>query len=240
MTGDFRNFRNSCDDGKCPLNRQGITHETHELIEGRLVKNPCNDARCAMNRMGIKHNNHDIDPIGDMSNENASRSSKKNFKVNMEPDNLQYADTFSSKYTVEEDVHIETPDEAMNELLKRISRDQPSQFYTTPRNNSDFLSQARTKKRQQSTQTPKPSQKAKDDDSEIRKILDSQDPHDILGVSKNATIDEIKARYRDMAKKYDPSQGIIHKSTFEKERSNKIMTKINNAFVQIKRMHKKS
>lgn len=47
-----------CNDGKCPLNRQGITHETHETIENRHVKNLCNDPRCAMNRMGIKHDVH--------------------------------------------------------------------------------------------------------------------------------------------------------------------------------------
>lgn len=50
-----------CNDGKCPLNRQGITHENHELIENKPVKNPCNDPRCAMNRMGMKHEIHDLD-----------------------------------------------------------------------------------------------------------------------------------------------------------------------------------
>ena len=46
---------NTCDDGRCPLNRQGVPHEVHGLIENRPVKNPCNDPRCAMIRMGIKH-----------------------------------------------------------------------------------------------------------------------------------------------------------------------------------------
>lgn len=50
-----------CNDGKCPLNRQGITHKNHELIENKPVKNPCNDPRCAMNRMGMKHEIHDLD-----------------------------------------------------------------------------------------------------------------------------------------------------------------------------------
>ena len=50
-----------CNDPKCPLNRQGVPHETHESIENKSVENPCNDPRCAMNRMGIKHEMHDKD-----------------------------------------------------------------------------------------------------------------------------------------------------------------------------------
>ena len=44
-----------CNEGNCPLNRQGVPHETHETIESSPVNNPCNDPRCAMNRMGMKH-----------------------------------------------------------------------------------------------------------------------------------------------------------------------------------------
>jgi hypothetical protein len=48
-----------CNEGNCPLNRQGVSHESHETIESRPVNNPCNDPRCAMNRMGMKHETHD-------------------------------------------------------------------------------------------------------------------------------------------------------------------------------------
>lgn len=48
-----------CNEPKCPLNRQGVIHESHEDIENRPVKNPCNDPRCAMNRMGMRHEVHD-------------------------------------------------------------------------------------------------------------------------------------------------------------------------------------
>lgn len=49
---------NTCNDPKCPLNRQGVSHEPHHIIESRTVTDPCNDPRCAMNRMGMPHNSH--------------------------------------------------------------------------------------------------------------------------------------------------------------------------------------
>ena len=232
---------NICDDGKCPLNRQGVPHETHELIESRHVKNPCNDPRCAMNRMGIRHDIHDGNLIGGLPNdERASDLHRQTTRVSRAADKLRDdVATSSPKYTFEKGDHMESPDDALSELLKRLQRDHPSQFYRPPpRNNSGFSPHSRPKETAIPTQMSKPSQKSKGDDSEIRKILDSRDPHDILGVSKNATIDEIKARYREMAKKHDPSQGIIHKSALEKERSNKIMAKINHAFAQLKRVHR--
>ena len=235
---------NTCDDGKCPLNRQGVPHETHELIESRPVNNPCNDPRCAMNRMGIKHDIHDRNLIEDISNDEKTfrHSSMDSFGAHRAADKLRDdAVTSSPKYIFEKDDHIESPDDALSELLKRLSRDQPSQFYKPPpRNNPGFSSRSRPREAVMPTQTPNTSQKAKRNDSEIHKILDSKDPHNVLGVSKNAAIGEIKARYRELAKKHDPSQGIIHKSVFEKERSNKIMAKINHAFAQLKRVHREA
>ena len=67
-----------CNDPKCPLNRQGVPHPIHELIENRPVTNPCLDGRCAMNRMGIPHDSHDIekDP---MRKNKFEKSTNKNF-----------------------------------------------------------------------------------------------------------------------------------------------------------------
>jgi len=63
-----------CNDPKCPLNRQGVPHETHESIGNKPVENPCNDPRCAMNRMGLKHEIHDADQ------KNAKYKNKKSTK----------------------------------------------------------------------------------------------------------------------------------------------------------------
>ena len=230
---------NICDDGKCPLNRQGVPHETHELIESRPVKNPCNDPRCAMNRMGIRHDIHDESLIGGLSNDERASDLHQTTRTSRADDGSRDNVATSPKYTFEKGDHMESPDDALSELLKRLQRDHPSQFYRPPpRINSGFSPHSKEKETAMPTQMSKPSQKPGADDSEIRKILDSRDPHDILGVSKNAAIDEIKARYREMAKKHDPSQGIIHKSAIEKERSNKIMAKINYAFTQLKRVHR--
>ena len=51
--------KNLCNDPKCPLNRQGMPHDTHDKIENQAIADPCNDPRCAMNRMGLPHNKHD-------------------------------------------------------------------------------------------------------------------------------------------------------------------------------------
>ena len=47
-----------CNDPKCPLNRHGVPHELHDVIENKPVTDPCNDPRCPMNRMGLPHNLH--------------------------------------------------------------------------------------------------------------------------------------------------------------------------------------
>jgi len=68
-----------CNDPKCPFNRQGVPHETHETIENKSVENPCNDPRCAMNRMGLKHEIHDADQK-DTQYENKKATKKKKNK----------------------------------------------------------------------------------------------------------------------------------------------------------------
>lgn len=69
-----------CNDPKCPLNRQGVPHEIHELIESRQIKNQCMDGRCAMNRMGMPHNSHDVEQISESKNR-IGESSNTNFKT---------------------------------------------------------------------------------------------------------------------------------------------------------------
>ncbi len=71
-----------CNDPKCPLNRQGVSHEDHETIENKPVKNPCNDPRCAMNRMGMKHEVHDEDKKDRKYENKKSTKPQKNKKKN--------------------------------------------------------------------------------------------------------------------------------------------------------------
>ena len=89
------------------------------------------------------------------------------------------------------------------------------------------------KGRQQTTPPKRPAEQL----TEADRILRAKTPHEIFSISKNATCHEIKTRYRELAKKYDASKGIIHKSAPEKKRSNRIMAKINDSFSYLKEEH---
>lgn len=73
-------------------------------------------------------------------------------------------------------------------------------------------------------------------DSEIDKILAATDPYEILGVPRNSNFELIKSKYRELARKYSPSHGIINKSDIEKQRDHEISKKINQAYEQLKRL----
>lgn len=73
--------------------------------------------------------------------------------------------------------------------------------------------------------------------NETDRILRSDDPYVIFGLSKDVSPDGIKARYRDLAKRHDPSRGRINMSKAEKARADRVMAKINNAFLQLQSMH---
>ena len=71
------------------------------------------------------------------------------------------------------------------------------------------------------------------------RILNSDDPYVVLGVSRNATRAEIKSAHRNLVKIFHPSKGALHKSVAEQERSEQIMKEINHAYEQyLKRTRK--
>lgn len=75
-------------------------------------------------------------------------------------------------------------------------------------------------------------------DSEIDRILNSTNPLDVLGLPTSVSFSVIKTTYRELYKKYDPSRGISNKSDIEKERDQKISTKLNHAYAQLKRQNR--
>ena len=186
-----------------------------------------------MNRLGIKHENHDgaqFEGISDHKN-TPRPPPKHDFKDSTVSEKVRKDTyTFSSEYDSKDD-NIESPDEALSELLKRLQREPSSNFYKNQQNST-------TKENPSSSKTQKQEQKTDSEDSEVFRILRSRDPYEIFGISKNVTATEIKSRYRELAKKHNPSQGIINKSDSEKERSNKIMAKINYAFGHLKQIHR--
>ena len=70
------------------------------------------------------------------------------------------------------------------------------------------------------------------------RILNSDDPYVVLGVSRNATGAEIKSAHRNLVKMFHPSKGALHKSAAEQARYDQIMKKINHAYEQLKKTRK--
>ncbi len=236
----------TCDDPKCPLNRQGIYHEPHHIIENTPVTNPCDDSRCAMNRMGIRHNLHE-GQYGSQQKTSQKTSQKKDQKKDQKTSQKkdqkkdqktsQTAGQKTKKETsqsyFDDDTFEGIPYDILDEAA-RILRDSHNRFGSIPGNDYGSVPKGRRRQQQQTTPPKRPAEQLL---TEAERILRAKTPHEIFGISKNATCHEIKTRYRELAKKYDASKGIIHKSAPEKKRSNRIMAKINDSFSYLKEEH---
>ena len=75
---------------------------------------------------------------------------------------------------------------------------------------------------------------AVEDSAEEARILGSDNPYEVLGLSAGATQSEIRTRYKTLVRKYDPSRGIITKSTSQKIKEEKLMVKVHRAYGRLK------
>ena len=73
--------------------------------------------------------------------------------------------------------------------------------------------------------------------SEEEPILMAKNPHKVFGLSRNATCDQIKSRYKELAKTHNSSRGRINKSKQDNERADAIMSNISNAYSNLKTVH---
>lgn len=251
----------TCNDPKCPLNRQGVPHEIHELIESRPIKNQCNDARCAMNRMGMKHNVHD-ENINDpqIKQENPSKTRKY----------------------FEDDENLESFNDSLQELSKRLHRDYSHQFskpspkidyaddYSQepiPNEKSKKLSREevileRTKReREKIEEQPQEENKRRegiqDENKEkihprsrifsrssdkqnipsINQILQSNDPYKTFNLTENTTCDEIKSKYKELSRSYNAAFGSVNRTHEEQELLTKTQSMINIAYDFLRKKH---
>ena len=258
---------NTCNDPKCSLNRQGISHEIHELIENRPVKTPCNDPRCAMNRMGMRHEAHD------------------GKRVNDEP--IEQENPSESRQCSEDNVGTDSFDECVQEFSKeQPDRGHSSQSYKPPPRTDysddsspgsihkgtineeskkifdDEIISERTKKErqkieQQAREEIKRRETLKDQSKEksssksrvssrpnnaqklpsIDQILQGKDPYVIFGLPRDTTCNEIKSKFKELSRTYNASSGIMNKTLEEKEQLTRIQSRINIVFDFLKKRH---
>jgi len=219
-----------CNDPKCPLNRQGVTHEIHELIKNRSVRNPCNDPRCAMNRMGISHEMHD------------GKQAKVEEQIQEE----------KPRQPVEDDEDIGSFDEAIQELGKRVHKDNPNKI-----SREKILAERRKRERQKIEQEAqeevnrrekikeKTSTKSKifsrssnkEDIPSVNQILHCNDPYLTFNLTQDTTCNEIKSVYKKLSKNYNASRGSANRSPEEQERLTKTQSKINIAYDFLRKKH---
>lgn len=214
-----------CNDPKCPLNRQGVPHEIHELIENRKIKNPCMDGRCAMNRMGILHDLHDIWQVrenqrtefGTSSSTKSENDSKLN-KLSREQIETQRKKIDKQRLSREQ-VETERRHIEQNRIHSQTILEKPTS--TKPKPKPGLFSRFSSK-----SNIPSANQ-----------ILQSHDPYVIFGLKPDTTCDEIKSKFRELSRTYNAARGSLHKSIEEKDQINAIQSRINTAYDTLKKRH---
>ena len=158
--------------------------------------------------------------------------------------------TSSSTSPIGSGYHLsQTPKEALDELARKINPDNKTKPTSPPpvdpkytRESTKGPIQSEPKKSQKKASPTMPKQKKRTVnstiDSELDRILNATNPLDVLGLPTGTSFSVIKATYRELSKKYDPNRGIINKSDIERQQDQKVSTKLNHAYSQLKRQNR--
>lgn len=217
----------NCNDPKCPLNRQGVSHENHESIENKPIKNPCNDPRCAMNRMGMRHETHDEN----QTNHEEPKQQK--------PSN-QYDDEFMGSVN-----------DALHELGKRVNNVNSNKLsrekileerrkrerQTIEREAQEEVRRRENLKQQKTSITSKIFSRSNSNLPSINQILHSSDPYETFNITQDATCDDIKSKFKELTKNYNASRACVNRSSEEQERLTRTQSKINIAYDFLRKKH---
>lgn len=212
----------TCNDPKCPLNRQGVQHDIHELIENRQIKNPCMDGRCAMNRMGIMHDSHDLEQVVESKSkpgETPNKNFKPDYKINKLSREQIEAERQRRQRRTREQEEVERKRIEQNKIHSQTISEKPTP--TKPKQKSSLFSRFGSKSNMPSA----------------NQILQSHDPYVIFGLKPSTTCEEIKSKYKELSRTYNAARGIIHKSIEEKAQINSIQSRINTSYETLKKRH---
>jgi hypothetical protein len=142
-----------------------------------------------------------------------------------------------------------TPSEALDELARKINPDYKTKStspppvdpkYATESTKGPIQSEPKKSQKKASQTMPKQPKRTVDStiDSELDRILNATNPLEVLGLPTGTSYSVIRARYRELTIKYDPSKGIVNKSDIEKQRDQKVSTNLNRAYGQLKRQNR--
>ena len=257
---------NTCNDPKCPLNRQGISHEIHELIENLPVKTPCNDPRCAMSRMGMRHKAHDGKRVYDeqIKQENSSES-KQYFEDNVGTDSFdeyvqelsKESDRMQSSQSYKPPPRTDYPDDSSSGSIRKGTLNEESKKTFDDKIISERTKKERQKIEQQAREEIKRRETLKNQSKEkpsaksrlssrlknsqnlpsINQILQGKDPYVIFDLPRDTTCNEIKSKFKELSRMYNASSGIMNKTLEEKEQLTRIQSRINIVFDFLKKRH---
>ena len=248
----------SCNDPKCPLNRQGVPHENHESIKNKPVQNPCNDPRCAMNRMGMKHEVHDGKKINAEKPKEEKTRKEKTSKQTFDDEFRGSATTPLSSITAQsltkqtfDDEFRGSATDALNELGKQIHGTNTNRL-----SREDILEERRKRERQSIEQEAREEinkrerlkqenistkskifSRSKSGLPSINQILHSSDHYETFNISQDSTCDEIKSKYKELSKNYNAARGSVNRNLEEQDRLNKTQSKINIAYNELRKKH---
>ena len=71
----------------------------------------------------------------------------------------------------------------------------------------------------------------------MKPMVTADDPYTVFGLPTNATCEQIKSRYKELVKKYNSSSGRMHKTEYDNERADSIMSNINVAYEELNKLH---
>ena len=219
----------NCNDPKCPLNRQGVSHENHESIENKPVKNPCNDPRCAMNRMGMRHEIHD----GKQTNYEEPKQEKTS---NQFSNDEFHGSSYDALQELGKRVYKENPNKLSREKILEERRKRERQ--TIEQEAQEEIRRRENLKKQEKTSiTSKIFSRLNSDLPSVNKILHSNDPYETFNISRDSTCDDIKSKYKELSKNYNATRGSVNRTREEQERLTKTQSKINIAYDFLRKKH---
>ena len=232
-----------CNDPKCALNRQGVSHEDHESIESKPVTNPCLDGRCGLNRMGIMHESHESKEIPKQAEYQKSYSAEPTSSFN---DQHKRTSSEHSNYTQSNSNYNEYSRKDSSSHNK-LSREQIMQE-RAKREKQRIQQEAQEEvNRREREEQPKPRQQEKSrlfSKFKIKhgiplsnQILQSHDPYIIFGLTKDTNCQEIKQKFKELSRTYNASTGSMNKTLQEKETLNKLQSRINVAYDSLRKRH---